>query len=311
MYIRRDDISPCLDIVITLETKKEIIVAVHSEDIDGITSAALILRKFPNAHIVFLRHSEIKKTSLRFDVVIDLPKPKNCRVNIDHHKTNFEQLIKSKRLEETDLVDPNAPSAAYLVAKYYDLSDKISREIVDIANKADKGELNHKLMLLDFLIKCNISNQEKLYWIAKKLSKLGKKIFSNEEFRNEIKKIKHLEEKMDEIKKLVKKILGSNIKVAIFDCMKIPYALSRAPPTIFTKKGHVALSYYLEPSGKIKVSIRVGDYDFKANAFAEKFGGGGHEKAAGLILKGERELAVLIKKFIDAFQHSPIVFVTF
>ncbi|MEX0568581.1 MAG: hypothetical protein Q6363_005385 [Candidatus Njordarchaeota archaeon] len=295
------------------ENQKELIVAVHSEDIDGIASAALILRKFSNAQIIFMKPNEIRRTSMSFDIVIDLPKPRNCRINIDHHKSNFEYLIKNRRIGEDDLVDPNAPSAACLVAKYYNLTDKISKEIVDMANKADKGEHDRKLMLLDLIIKCNVMNQTKLYWLSDKLSKLGKKIFKDNEFKREIEKLRPIRKKINETEVVVEKLLRSNIKAVVFDCMRIPYAVARVPPTIFTKRGgYVALSYYMEPdSGKIKISIRVGDYDFRADIFAERFGGGGHEKAAGLTVRGEAELAIIIKKFIDSMRLKPVAFVSF
>ncbi len=291
-----------------IKIKEEIIVGTHASDIDGITSAALIIKKFPNAKIIFTKPNEILRMTIDFDFVIDLPKPRKCRINIDHHESNYRRLVREKRLTENDLVDPSAPSAASLVAQYFNLNDRVSKELVQMANKADRGDFDDDLMILDLLIKTNISQKNKLLWLAKKLSMLGKEIFRDKDFLREAEKLRPLIDLANNIKDIVLGLLRKGIRVAIFDATRVPYALSKVAPTIFAKKGgDVAMSYYIDPdTGKIRVSIRVGDYDFKANEFAEMFGGGGHEKAAGITLIGEGELAVLITKFIDIVRHSVI-----
>ncbi len=288
----------------------KIIVATHGEDIDGIASVALILRVFPNATFIFTRPADVKSISSHINISVDLPKPKNCDINIDHHKSNYYNLTKTGNLTDRDLVDPAAISAAELVSRYFGLNDEISKQLVDMANRADSGNMDEKLIMLDLLIKSNVGDQVVLRWIVEKLSKLGYAIFDDPEFCVKLDELRPLAMEAKKIVGIVDEILKRGIKVAIFDATQIPYAISRVAPTVYVKKGgYVALSFYIEPdTGRKKVSIRVGDFNFRANELASKFGGGGHEKAAGVAFKGELRFSMFIKEFIDAV-GMPVLYV--
>ena len=293
-----------------LSEEESIVVASHRDDIDGIASAALILKLYPNAILIFTTPDKIVKMKTRFTIVVDLPKPPYCEICIDHHLSNYERLMRTGALSEKDLIDPNAPSAAFLVAKYFGLRDKISNEIVEMANRADSGDIDEKLSLLDLYIKLNASNQEKLKWVARKLADCGKGIFDDAEFKEEIRMVRPLLELRNKILKLVDELLEKNVEVAIFDCRKINSALSRLPPTVFTKRGgKVAISIYYIDSGDLKISIRVGATDFEANKFAEHYGGGGHPKAAGIVVKNEYVLAHLISDFVSKLKAYTVAYV--
>ena len=293
-----------------VDEKKRIIVATHGEDIDGIASLALILKVYPDVQVIFSRPADIKRVMMYIDIVLDLPKPRNCGICIDHHESNYRELMKRGMLTDKDLVDPKAPSAACLVAKYFGLNDDVAREIVDMANKADTGRFDEELVKLDLFIKTNISDKSELIWLAKKLSELGKAIFDDEEYREKLKKLGPVIEKSRKVVEIAKSLAERGLKFAIFDATRVPYAISRAPASVFVKNGgFVAISFYIEPdTGRRKVSIRVGEYDFKANEFASRFGGGGHRKAAGVVLRSESKLAMLIKEFVEMIEY-PIIFV--
>ncbi|MCR8454298.1 MAG: DHHA1 domain-containing protein [Crenarchaeota archaeon] len=289
--------------------KKSPIIACHKEDIDGIVSAALILRIFPDAVIIFAKPNDITRMKAKFDIVCDLPKPKFCDVCIDHHMSNYQQLLESNKLSEKDLVDPNASSAARLVAKYFNLNDEISRELVEMADKADSGYFDEDLTTLDLLIKHNSNDPAKLHWIAKKLAQNGRKIFDDPEFRMEAFKLRHLILKKDEIIKLVNSILEKGIKACIFDCRSLDPALGRIAPTVFCRiGGKAAVSIYFDDVGNIKVSIRVDDTEFDAGKFASLYGGGGHAKAAGVVFADENSLAKFLSDFISTFKEYSIAF---
>ncbi len=51
-------------------------------------------------------------------------------------------------------------------------------------------------------------------------------------------------------------------------------------------EGKMALVLHEEPGGKIKGSLRTTHPDMNAAVFAEQFGGGGHPKAAGFVVRG-------------------------
>jgi len=287
-----------------------LIIATHADDIDGIASAALILKKYPNARIVFTRPTEVLRMSLPFDMVVDLPKPRNCKVCIDHHRTNYERLMKQGALSDKDLVDPNSPSAARLVAKYFGLMDSVSQEIVRMADRADTGDLSDDLLALDIFIKHNSRDQEALLWLAKKMALLGRKLLSDREFLERLAEIEPIIRKATEVEGVVRDIAARDIKVAIFNAMRLPYAIARLPASLLANLGGIGLSYYIEPdTGRIKVSIRAGTRGFRADLFAMKYGGGGHESAAGLTLKDESKLPGLIFDFIRRVGERTIAYV--
>jgi len=264
-------------------------VAVHSEDIDGIACAALFLLVDPSASIKFLTVYEANETEEEFDFVADLPKCPKCKANIDHHKSNLEKLINSGRLSKKDLVDPSSPSAAFLVMKYFNLEDNpVAREIVEIANNADRGIFTEKTMLLDKIIKLHMRDQNYLRKIAIILARKGSKFDSDEWFKKEAKKALSLLEEYSEIlDTIVSEALSCGLTYVIFDVRGFPFFIAKDFAQRFALSGGgVGISIYIDPvTNKPRCSIRVSkSCEFHADKFAQKLGGGGHEKAAGAIL---------------------------
>jgi len=278
-------------------------VAAHSEDIDGISSAALFLIKFPEAEIRFLSVYEAQQTEEEFDYSVDLPKTKNTKINIDHHKSNYERLINEKKLSKSDMIDPNAPSAASLVIKYLGLEDnQIAKEIVEMANQADTGNLNEKLLKLDRVIKYYVTDQEKLRKIAEALARYGKNFEKDEWLAKQIEEVEKVVREYDEkIKARVKELVSRGIKYAIFDATKVPFFVAKEAAHIFSKKGgHIGVSVYIDPvSKKLRCSIRMSKKcNISAHKLAEKMGGGGHSKAAGAIIGYLSKLISALQDFI-------------
>jgi len=284
-------------------------VAVHNDDIDGIASAALILHAHPNANIKFLSVYEAQNTMEYFDYVIDLPKPINAKTNIDHHRTNYERLLSEKRLSPNDLIDPSAPSATCLVAKYFNLNSNIAREIVDMANKADTGHLDDKLMVLDKLIKYYVTDQKILRKLAEILSKKGKKFIEDDFIKALWSKVSRDLEKgerliMENVNNLVKRKIEYAIVII---APSIPYMLAKDAAYHFLKKGGKAVAViYKDPNtGKDRVSFRIGDgCDIDASVLAERLGGGGHKKASGALLDNVANAILVI---LEEFSNRGIV----
>lgn len=270
-------------------------VAVHSEDIDGIACAALFLLVDPSTHIRFLTVHEAHETEEEFDFIADLPKCLRCKVNIDHHKSNLENLISSGRLSEKDLIDPSSPSAALLVMKYFNLEkNPIAREIVEIANDADRGILNEKTILLDKIIKLHIRDQNYLRKIALVLAKKGSKFDSDKWFKKEAEEVLELLKKYDNIlNATISDALSRRLNYVIFDVRWFPYFIAKDFAQKFALSGGgVGISIYIDPvTNKPRCSIRVSkSFEFHANKFVQKLGGGGHEKAAGALLNDPIDL---------------------
>jgi len=283
-------------------------VAVHISDCDGICSAALILRKYPNAEITFWTPVNIVNTDEYFDLVVDLPKPKNAKVNIDHHYTNFERLKREGRLTNTDKIDPKAPSAASLLIKYLHLEeDIIAQEIEEMASLADQGKLTNENLILDKLIKSSIKDHEFLRHLARVLSQKGKRFLEEE-------KIKQAWINLNKLYEQIKKVLEQTVDefdlpariLVINERDVVPYYMAKdIAYMFFEKKGTDAVALiYNDPESpeRTRISIRVNsscDY-INARTIAESLGGGGHIKAAGALFDSEVEA---VAKIIDAMSN--------
>jgi len=261
-------------------------IAIHNDDIDGIACAALFLKKFPDAVIKFLSVDEAKKTNEFFDYIADLPKSPNAKINIDHHESNLERLKDENKLSQNDYIDPSAPSAAHLVAEYLNLKDNISKQIVDIADKADRGKLEGDLYKLDKLIKLYVRDQKMLRKLAEILASKGANFSSDPLFQALWNKIEgELSKSEKRINKALERLKKSGAKYAlVIQANSIPYFMAKDIAYRFLKEGgHAIAVFYKDPNtGLHRVSIRVSEKcDIAANKITEKLGGGGHQKAAG------------------------------
>ncbi len=261
-------------------------IAVHNDDIDGIACAALFLRKFPNAEIKFLSVDEAKRTSEIFDYIADLPKSPNAKINIDHHESNLERLRKEKKLSPNDYIDPSSPSAAHLVAEYLGLRDDISKQIVEMADRADRGKLNGELYKLDKLIKLYVRDQKMLRKLAEILASKGANFSSDPVFQALWSKLeRELVESEKRINKVLERLKKSGAKYAlVLQNDSIPYFMAKDIAYKFLELGgHAIAVFYRDPNtGLHRVSIRIGEKcEIVANKITEKLGGGGHRKAAG------------------------------
>lgn len=292
-------------------------VAVHGDDCDGICSAALVLLKFPDAKIRFLNPRSIFMVNKEFDLVIDLPKPKKCKVNIDHHKSNLERLKTEGRLSPKDIVDPDAPASALLLMKYLNLEEnKKAKEIVEIAVAADTARHTEETLILDKIIKASLNNEKDLLRIAKILAEKGKGFLSDGWLK---KKQKEIEAELSKIKSFLKDFvdnLGVNSGFVIVDEIDaIPYHSTKDIAHMLLDRGCDAVAVLYrdasEPS-KIRISIRIRrDSDIiDAETITRKLGGGGHKKAAGAITTDVKEaILILLKEFTEKSPTRSVVFV--
>ncbi|MGQ4832848.1 MAG: hypothetical protein ACP6IS_02980 [Candidatus Asgardarchaeia archaeon] len=275
--------------------------AAHIADCDGIISAALILRKHPNTTIDFHTTESIVHSTEDYDIVVDLPKSPNAKVNIDHHISNLENLRAKGALGKNDIIDPDAPSAASVLIKYLGLeNDPIAKELVEMANIADTGGVSDETIILDKLIKSNQNDVDFLRYLAKVLSEKGKKFLEDEKIK---KKWETLSKTYEKYQKFIT-TLADNLPSAdfiIFDEREVlSYYVAKDLAYEMFKRNKakvVALIYdspYIDSEGKI--SLRVAkDFDFDSRKVAVKFDGGGHVKAAGgRFKKGENVVEKMI-----------------
>jgi len=272
--------------------------AVHASDVDGIVCAALILMKYPNSKLDFLTVGEALKTDEEYDLVVDLPKTKNAKANVDHHISNYQRLLSEGRLGKNDLIDPTAPSAAHLLIKYLELEDnQRARELVEMADIADTGGYSRETYILDRIIKCNSNEPDKLMKIAWALIEHGKNFLNDDFLRLEWERIrKGVELGKEYSKMIIDAALDKGVEILIVDLIKgFPrVAIGDLQYSFLDKGGKIIIVVNrmkdadkfcpsLKRNGNlVRFSMRVAkNFDFNIKELAEKIGGGGHPKASG------------------------------
>lgn len=271
----------------------------HEDDVDGIVSASLFLRRFPNSVLVLAQPTEIRNSVLcwynwfTWDFVADLPCPMKVKVYADHHKTNVPRHVESL------YYDPQAPSAASLVIKALGLEgDKLSREIVRVANDADTGvySLNESTLLNDAIKGANY--QGKLY-IARKMSKVGLRVLEDPLVKEWILVNRRRRERASII---AERIEVRPILIVEFEKdIDIPY---RDLCLKLEKRGASELCAIIVPKGR-RWRVYLGasrESRYDCSLLAAKLGGGGHKSAAGATVKDKRIIYELLKEFLSSSQ---------
>ena len=292
-------------------------VAVHISDCDGICSAALILRRYPHAEIDFHSNQSILSSQEPYDLVVDLPKPINAKVNIDHHYTNLERLKKEGRLDNDDVIDPKAPSAASLLINYLNLNnDPVAKELVEMANLTDTGNFTEELLKLDKIIKASQDDKEFLYYLAKVLSEKGKKVFEDKKIQERWVKIQGEFNKLrEQLQKLADSVAITDFMI-VDERVVVPYYLAKDMAFYLFERGAKVVALFYDDPGlneayRVKCSLRVAkDYDFDARKVAEKFGGGGHTKAAGIPFKDViLALTNIVSEFANLSPNGQVTYI--
>ncbi|GEM_PF-1118342 len=270
-------------------------VAVHREDLDGISCAALILRKAmlegeEPPEILFLSIREVMEYPETIDLAADLPKGPNVIRNVDHHDSNYQRLLKEGRLTEEDAIDPKAPSAAQVLKTYLGLDgDPIAEEIVEMANITDTGGQTEETIPASKIISVYRKNPDVLLRLAWALAKYGKRYLQDEEIRKLRESIK--KDREDRYAYLDRKLseLSNRAKRLILYVSEVPsYARFDIPRLLFSKGAELVALLYNTEHG-YRLSLRSAGPSVRY--IAEALGGGGHEQSAGaLIGKDEKRL---------------------
>ena len=274
-------------------------VAVHASDLDGLASAALIFLMKPSVKIDYLTVSEALNSYGGYDLVIDLPKIGDA-INIDHHKTNYDRLALEGRLSDMDLVDPNTPSAAILVARYFGIEDDPHvMKIVDMATKSDLGKYDDKIYAIDKVIKCNSRNKAKLHKIMLAIAMYADEPERDEWLRSEIERIRPVFEICKKVSRSVTNVVLNELgikymvvhiasgipRICVGDIMhdfmgsggKVVVLIN----TMRDKDEYCPSLTENMGRSRARISIRSAEKSFDAREVLEFYGGGGHRQAAG------------------------------
>ncbi|MCG2863390.1 MAG: Fis family transcriptional regulator [Vulcanisaeta sp.] len=246
-----------------------------SGDVDGIVSAALFLRKYPNGVVVLAAPSEVGRSwwirNVHWTFVADLPCPGKALIRADHHKTN-------KPCAKVEFYDPEAPCSALMALKALDLvNDPIANSLVKVAVETDTANITSKeAEELDLAVRF-ASYSEKIY-IIRNLAINGLRALENE-------RIRKLVERGYEAKKLMLEIAD---KIPIKEVINI-----YSPVNLGISYRQLTIELQRRGAKMVNILLRLGRRTFRYYCGADKnslydctqvatrLGGGGHKYASG------------------------------
>jgi len=126
---------------------------VTDNDLDGVVTAAILKRHWPNAEVFFGHPGEIRAGMLDHLIdsktaICDLPMRPNCGLSIDHHQSNKPTELKEKGSCIVWKDSPSAARIAYdLIGPTIDLSDL--DELLVWVDKLDGGGITRDEFLSD------------------------------------------------------------------------------------------------------------------------------------------------------------------
>lgn len=248
-------------------------------DVDGIASAALFKRKYPNGVVILMGPNDVKKWWVRlitWDFVADLPCPGKAKIRADHHKTN-------KPCAKEEFYDPEAPASAVLAAKALGLEeDYVAKELVEAAVQTDMANVTDpKIRLLDLAIR--YAKDGERYIAVELLAARGLAALEEEP-------LKSMSQRGVERDELVKKIAESippTERLFIYSPVRLGISY-RALVIELEKKGAKFVNILVR-RGLRTFRLYCGahrDSAYDCTAVAAKLGGGGHKYASGALAKG-------------------------
>ena len=259
-------------------------------DFDGICCAALFIRKFGSTigitYATVQQAKQLSADNFKVEYTCDLPKVSKS-INIDHHKTNFDNLNNSNRLTTKDLVVPDASSATDLVFDFFDFkNDLIAEEIRELGHLADIALLPVEYKPLDIVLNMNVEDLSFLRTISELLAKHGKGILNSQWLKNHHFKVAAV---YKETHRIIKTFLDNQSmvpRVVIIDSRDIiPGKLAKElfQPLFDRGATIIALIYRRSISEGTRISFRVTKAEqdnYDVSIVAKHFGGGGHRMAA-------------------------------
>ncbi len=280
-------------------------IATHT-DFDGICCAALFLRKFGfDIKVIYSTVKEAKDLSnggFSVDYTCDLPKI-GTSVNIDHHKSNYEELKRTNRLTQEDKVNPNAASATDLVFTFLEYeNDSIAEEIRELGHLADIAQLPSEYHPLDIVLNMNSDDPVSLRKISELLAKKGRQILTTQWLQENYSKVRSIYE---DTHNKIKEFLANNStfpRILILDTRQaLPSKLAKEvfQPIFERNVAVIALVYSKSTQEPIRVSFRVAKAEqmrYDVSTVAKRFGGGGHRMAAACSPKYEEIPEKLVRE---------------
>ncbi|CCC81181.1 hypothetical protein [Thermoproteus tenax] len=250
-----------------------------ANDVDGIGSAALFLRRFPNGVVVLAYPTDVQRGRwlkwFKWDFVADLPCPGKAKLRADHHATN-------RPCAEREYYDPDAPASAVLALKALGLSgDPIAEQIAEAARQTDTADIRDDAVRdLDAAVRYARYN-EKLALI-RALAERGLACLKDAAVRPLVERGRQLSSLVAKLAELI----PAESSLAVYSPVKLPISY-RSLAIALQKKGAIYVNILVRLSRRTYRlycgAERGSGYDCTKVAVA--MGGGGHRYAAGAVAK--------------------------
>ena len=266
--------------MITKNSRKEVCLY-HSADLDGHCSGAIVKRNYPNCILYGIDHGQkcpwdlvggatviMVDFSLPYEQMIKLNKISNL-IWIDHH------ISAIKKMEKIEIQGLRSVKKAgcELCWDYFE-SEPVPKS-VRLLGLYDRGKLNTEVLNFQYGIKQFDTSPEKSMWIN---------IFKNYGFKKICKSGSVI---LKYINRENKKFCDAYYFEVVFEGLKA-IVLNRQPSNSHLFEGYeydIMLSY-ARKKDLYQISIYTDkDKNIDVSSIAQKYGGGGHKKAAGWITK--------------------------
>lgn len=297
-----------------------------NSDLDAIVSAVLLKRVEPVGAVKFLPHERITDRTLRGtseDIVVNMPYLPGCGLWFDHHSSNdvpehFEGLY-----------DGQAPSAARVVHRYYQSEGKVEafRGLEDLladTDKVDSAQFTPEdirnprgTVLVSFLIDSHPLKKESVAENQLMISLLDSgdpgRVLEHPVFKP---RKKRLLERRQESKEALQDHLRTENGLMINDFRQLEgekrdLCNDKFLPFVVYDKSHTLLRIKYLDQNRVKLNLGFNMFldgsscPLHFGNLLKRFGGGGHERAAGCSVEREHasEAIEIIK---DAIQRRTI-----
>ncbi len=256
----------------------------HGEDLDGVFSASLMLAVTEEAELRFMAPFESKVSQERFDVTLDLPPTiGGTYLLVDHHESNLELAGRAK----IAVIKPEYPSTARLLFEILLEEEPTLSEYeptVRLVDKLDTGDISYPGALFTAVLRKYFKeDRSKLDKISRELLQVKPE---TEEELIELRSVRReaflIEKKYgEEVEKVLELEGGEGVLLMVKKLPAYMVPVIQLP----AKKYLLLVTATRGRDGKYRLSIRSRDGSpISALQLALKFGGGGHENAAGALI---------------------------
>jgi len=299
---------------------------VTNSDLDAIVSAVLLKRVEPVGAVKFLPHERITDGTFqatRKDIVVNMPYVSGCGLWFDHHSSNDVPE------DFAGLYDGEAPSAARVVYRYYQSKDKVEafqglEDLLVETDKVDSAQFTPEdirnprgAVLVSFLIDSHPLKRETVSENQLMISLLDSgdpgQVLEHPVF--EPRKQRFLQRR-EESKDALKHHLETENSLMINDVRKLEgetreLCNDKFLPFVLHEESHTLLRIKHLNQSRVKLNLGFNMFlDGSAcplhyGNLLKKFGGGGHERAAGCSV--EREFADEAIEVIKNAIHQQVI----